>query len=392
MTDTSIDRPASGRLARSLWLLAPVVLLGAVIAYLLIARPLDELAAGAPPAEELTVEEVRLEPGLIVLAVRADGSEPVQVAQIQIDGAYRAFTQTPPGGIGRLAGATFEIPYPWVEGEAHHIVLVTRSGATFEHTIEIAQATPDLGGAALWRLALVGLVLGVVPVAAGLLAYPALRGVGQAGLTFLLAVTIGLLAFLLIDTLGEGLEAASETLGRLNGNVLVWVVGAATALGLLMIGRRGGPPPEGIRLAFFVALGIGLHNLGEGLAVGASLATGAASLATYLVVGFAIHNVTEGIGIAAPMLRARPTILVFVGLAALAGLPAVAGVWAGSQAVSPLMVALAFAIGAGAILQVIVEIAGLLIRRSGRGALTGPAGAGGIIVGLAVMYGTALLV
>jgi zinc transporter ZupT len=324
--------------------------------------------------------------------IRADGSQAITVAQVQVDGAWRVFTAEPSASVARLASARIDVPYPWIEGETHHIVFLTNTGVAFEHSIDVALPTPDWQAATAWQLVLIGILLGIVPVAIGLATYPALRTLGPAGMRFLLALTVGLLLYLLLDTLTEGLEKGAETLGRLRGTSVVWVAAALTTLLLLAIGRRGGKAPEGMALAFFIALGIGLHNFGEGLVVGAAIATGAAALATFLVVGFVIHNVTEGIGIAAPMLRARPTILVFVGLAALAGLPAVAGVWAGSQAVSPLMVALAFAIGAGAILQVIVEIAGLLIRRSGRGALTGPAGAGGIIVGLAVMYGTALLV
>lgn len=375
---------------QSLWLLLPMAAVVGVIAFILATRPLDDLAAGAPPTEEVTIESVQLDPGVIRMAIRTDGSQPVTIAQVQVDGAYRLFTQDPPGPLGRLATAIIEVPYPWIAGEAHHITLLTGTGAAFLHTIDVAQERPT-GSSTLWTLILVGLILGFAPVAAGLLSYPALRGMGPAGLQFLLALTIGLLLFLFIDTLGEGLETGAALLGRLHGNILVWVSTIATVLALLMIGRRGGKAPEGIVLAFFIAFGIGLHNLGEGLVVGAALATGAAALATFLLVGFVLHNVTEGIGIAAPMTRARPTFTHFALLAALAGLPAVLGVWVGSQAASPLFVTLSFGIGAGAILQVIIEIGALMARRGGLAAFTSLAGGGGILAGLAVMYGTALL-
>lgn len=376
----------------TVWLILPVAAVAAVIAFILLGRPLDDLTLSAPPVEEVSIEQVRLEPATIILTVRADGSEPVRISQVQVDGAYRQFTQDPEGALGPLRSATITVPYPWVEGEAHHILIVTSTGVTFEHTIEVAQLTPNLAGATLWQLTIVGLLLGVAPVAAGLMFYPALRQAGSTGLLFLLTVTVGLLLFLLIDTLGEGLAVASEAIDRLQAEVVVWVGAAVTFLALLIVGRRGERPPEGIRLAFFISLGIGLHNFGEGLAVGASLATGAAALATFLVVGFVIHNITEGIGIAAPMLRRSPRFLVFVGLALLAGLPAVAGVWAGSQAVTPFLTALALGVGAGAILQVIVEVLQYVQRQHGAGAITRVAGAGGVIAGLGVMYATALLV
>jgi zinc transporter ZupT len=161
-------------------------------------------------------------------------------------------------------------------------------------------------------------------------------------------------------------------------------------MGLLVIGRKQGRPPEGLKLATFIALGIGLHNFGEGLAVGAALSSGAAALAAYLVIGFTIHNVTEGIGIAAPVSQERPTFVHLAGLAALAGLPAVAGTILGTQAISPLWIAVCFGVGAGAILQVIIEVGSLMQRRSG--SLLVPSAAAGVTTGLAVMYATALLV
>ena len=377
---------------RALWLALPAALLAAVVAFLLLGRPLAELARSAPPVEELVIETVRLEPGLIRLGVRGDGSGPVAIAQVQVDGAYREFTATPSPVVGRLGAAALAIPYPWVEGETHHLLLVTSTGATFEHTIDVAVA-PPAWQASLGALLLVGLLLGIVPVVIGLLGYPAIRRLGSAGMTFILALTIGLLLFLLVDTVSEGLEKGAEALDRLRGTTVVFVAMTLTALLLLALGRRGGKAPDGLRLAFFIALGIGIHNLGEGLAVGAALAAGAAALATFLVVGFVVHNVTEGVGISAPLATGEPPpLLAFAGLATLAGAPAIVGVLIGTQAVNPYWAAVCFGIGAGAILQVVIEVASLLIRRDGSGALVRPAGAGGIVAGLAVMFGTALLV
>lgn len=375
---------------RALWLIAPLAGLALVLALVLLGRPLDKLTEGAPPVEELAFEGVTLEPGRIVLDVRADGSLPVEIAQVQVDGAWRAFTIAPDRRIPRLAGARIVIPYPWVAGEAHHVTVLTATGVAFEHTIEVA--TPRAAGGAHGSLVLVGLLLGLAPVVAGLLAYPAIRGASPRVTGFVLALTVGLLAFLFVDTLSEGLEFAARVIDRLHAETLVWVAMAATALVLLAAGRLGGRAPEGVTLAVFVALGIGLHNLGEGLAVGAAIAAGAAALASFLVVGFVIHNVSEGFAIAAPMALARPPLRVFAGLAALAGLPALPGVVLGASAISPYWTALCFGIGAGAILQVIVEVAALLVRRSGaRGPVTAT-NLAGAVAGLAVMYGTALLV
>jgi zinc transporter ZupT len=377
---------------RLVWVVVPVAAVVATIAWIVFANPLTRLTAGAPPVEEVKVEAVRLEPGRVELSVRADGSAPVAIAQVQVDGAYRSFLLDPPEPIGRLGRAQILIDYPWIKGEAHHFVLVLSSGATVEHTLDVASPTPALAGGDLGPLVLVGLVLGLVPVAAGLLFFPALRGLSARANDFLLAVTVGLLFFLLADTLIEGIEAGARANERLHGGLLVLVAGAATAAALIAFGRRSGRPPEGVALALYIAFGIGLHNFGEGLAVGAALATGAAALATFLMVGFVLHNVSEGFGIAVPMLARRPPLAVFAGLAALAGLPAVPGVLLGAQSVGPLWQALCLGIGAGAILQVIVEVAALIARRSGSAGLLSPASLAGAVVGLAVMYSTALLV
>ena len=147
-------------------------------------------------------------------------------------------------------------------------------------------------------------------------------------------------------------------------------------------------------LATYIALGIGLHNLGEGLAIGAAFAAGAAGLGTFLVIGFTLHNITEGIGIAAPILKVRPPLWTFAALALLAGGPAVMGIWIGSLAYAPQWSALALAIGAGAILQVIFEVGALLVRN--RGGASAALGSMPVLAGLAVgvgfMYLTAMLV
>ena len=181
--------------AGRLWLLVPLALIAAIVAFLLLGRPLNDLTQSAPPVEELVVEATRLSPGLISLSVRGDGSEPIHIAQVQVDGAYRPFTATPSGAIGRLDAARIDIPYPWIEGEAHHILFVTATGATFEHSIEVAVPEPEWTATTFGELILIGLLLGIAPVAIGLLAYPAMRSFGPAGLQFVLALTVGLLLY-----------------------------------------------------------------------------------------------------------------------------------------------------------------------------------------------------
>lgn len=396
MTDTASTLPPpidAGKWRRLAWLLLPLALLVAALAWIAAADPLRSFNNGAPPVEALTYERTILDSSGIRVQVRAGGSEPMSIAQVQVDDAYWQFTQDPPGELPRGATAWISLPYPWVLGEAHRINILTSTGTTFEHEIPVAVPTPKPNEAAMTAQALVGAIVGILPVAIGLLFYPALRGVGRSGMNFLLALTIGLLAFLLVDMSQEALELAAESAALFQGPAMVILAGLASFLLLMAIGRWRGTP-KGLALSFFIALGIGLHNLGEGLAIGAAFAAGSAGLGTFLVIGFAIHNVTEGIGIAAPILKERPPLWAFAALTLLAGGPAVVGMWLGSLAVEPQWTALALAIGAGAILQVIVEVVSYLIR-SNKDArsiwLSGPA-VGGLLSGLAFMYLTAALI
>jgi zinc transporter ZupT len=342
------------------------------------------------------VDRVRLAPGHLVLTVVNGGPEPVTVAQVMVDEAFWRFTITPARTVPRLGRATIDIPYPWVVGEPHQVKLVSASGITFDHEIPVAMETPSADARTLFALALVGVYVGVLPVAIGLLWLPFLRQLERRWIHFALSLTAGLLIFLVADALHEALETAERVAGAYQGTGLV--VLATLGMWLFLqaasgIGKRdtGTAAAERLRLAFLIALGIGLHNLGEGLAIGASYAQGAVTLGAFLVVGFMLHNTTEGLGIVAPIAQDRPGLgtLTLAGL--LAGGPTIVGAWLGGLAYSPLLGALCLGVGAGAILQVLGVLYRLVARETPAGLWT-PLNALGVVAGLLVMYGTGLLV
>ena len=391
MSDQSqLTRPTAIRL---LLVLLPLAAIFGSFVWIASLDPLRSFNNGAPPVESLTVERTVLDQTGIQILVRAGGSEAMQIAQVAVDDAYWTFTQSPPGPIARGSTVWVQIPYPWVLGEAHHVALVSNPGTVFGHEIAVAVPTPKATAGQFRMQALVGALVGLLPVALGLMFYPAMRGFGTTGMNFVLALTVGMLAFLLLDMMGEATELAAEAAAMFQGSAMVWLSALASFLLLMAIGRWRGRP-EGLALAFYIALGIGLHNFGEGLAIGGAFAAGAAGLGTFLVLGFALHNVTEGIGIAAPMLRIRPTLWTFAALTLLAGGPAVLGIWVGSLAYAPQWSALALAVGAGAILQVIVEVTAYLQRQNidRQAILFSPAVVGGFLGGIAFMYVTAALI
>jgi zinc transporter, ZIP family len=352
----------------------------------------------APPIETLTVQGVRLpEPGQIEVRVINDGPDPITIAQVQVDDAYWQFAQDPPGELDRLDTATLSIPYPWVQDEAHAIAMISATGVVFNAEVAVAIESPHADSGSIARFGLIGLYVGIVPIAIGLLWFPFLRRLGRNGMNFILALTIGLLVFLVVDMFEEAQEIALTVAAAWHATVLVPILALLSAGLLVVVGhslrkRDGGSASTG--LAYQIATGIGIHNLGEGLAIGAAFALGEAALGVFLIAGFTLHNVTEGVGIAAPLVRKQPSFKHFALLAAIAGGPAILGVWLGAFIYSPFWTTVFLAVGIGAILQVIVEVGRLVLRsqeRHNEPALTWTT-FGGITAGIAVMYLTALLV
>ena len=139
-----------------------------------------------------------------------------------------------------------------------------------------------------------------------------------------------------------------------------------------------------------IAVGIGLHNLGEGLAIGSAYAVGELALGASLVIGFALHNVTEGVAVVAPLARRRPRLAHLAALGLVAGAPAILGAVVGATVTSGVLSTFLLGLGIGAIAQVIVALAPALRPATGRPPT--PATIGGIAAGVLLMYATGLLV
>jgi zinc transporter, ZIP family len=383
--------------------LIPLLLIGAAIgAFALLGAPGLGDRTG-PPVEDLAVERTVLRPGQIELTLRNDGPDPVEVAQVAVNDAYAPFAAEGGREVGRLDSTTLRIDYPWITGEAYEIFVLTASGGTVEASIPVAAETPESDAGFFGLMALLGIYVGVIPVSLGMLWLPFLRRLGRSWVGAMIAFTVGLLAFLAIDATLEGLEIAAEAPAAFGGASLVLVGALAAYLALAGVdahlaqrsraarGAAGGTVAAGAYLALLVAMGIGLHNLGEGLAIGSAYAGGALALGAFLVVGFAIHNTTEGIAIVAPLRDGgRPGLGRLAGLGLIAGAPAVVGAWIGAAAFNPSVAALLFGVGVGAIARVIVQVAPSM--RDGSGRLLNPTSVAGMLAGIAVLYLTGLLV
>ncbi len=394
---TSEQRGGMSSLKSIVLLILPLVLLAGVLG-LIVATDGGLGDREAPPIETLNVQAITLpEPGLIEVAVVNDGPDPITIAQVMVDDAYWQFTVEPDNALDRLDSATVTIPYPWVKDEAHAINMISATGVAFPAEVAVALQSPKADTESFTRFALIGFYVGVVPVALGLLWYPSMHRLGRKGMSFVLALTVGLLVFLAIDMWEEAREVGLTVAGAFDAPVLIpaivlLTVGFLTVFGHVLRKRIGSS--SGVSLSYQIATGIGLHNMGEGLAIGAAFALGEAALGVFLIIGFTLHNVTEGVGIAAPLVRNRPRLYHFVALAAIAGAPAILGVWLGAFVYSPLWTTVFLAVGIGAIVQVVIEVSKLILRdqrKADEPALTWPT-FGGFAAGLAIMYATALLV
>ncbi len=370
----------------------PVLLLAAVVYWLVDGGARRWFATGLPPVENLHVLRHHLAPDSIELDVINAGSDAATIAQVIVRGAFWGHDVTPSRRLEPLDTARVTIPYPWNLGEPVDIALLSSTGLTFPYTVEVASVTPAPTVDALLRFALIGVFVGVIPVGIGLTWFPFLRRLGPRAIGFLLYLTVGLLAFLVVDALDEGRDIAKELPDLYHGTALL-VLGTAGAFlvlaGLEAQGRsRRSAVGGGLWVATWIAVGIGLHNLGEGLAIGSAYVLGEVSLGALLIVGFTLHNATEGIAIVSPILDRGARLGRLVALGLIAGAPTIVGCWIGAFTYSKVWSVLFLGIGAGAIVQVILAIAG---RRSLAEHLA-PAHLAGIGTGYLMMYATGALV
>lgn len=381
-----------------LWGILPLILLIVIIA------TIAKVGTGiesepAAPIEVLNVEKITLNDDGIQVKVLNSGPEEITIAQVVVDGAFWNAEFEPSDSLQRFERGTIHIPYPWVQGDPHEVKLITSNGLIFTGEVAAAAATPTPTGKLFAQYALIGFYVGVIPVGLGLLWYPFLRRFTVKGMHVILSLTIGLLFFLVIDTFEEGFEMAAEAPGVFQGTGLVWFGALLSCLFLIAVDQSNdrklsSRTLEGSRVSRKIATGIGLHNFGEGLAIGSAFAVGEAALGTFLIIGFTLHNITEGVGIAAPLLKDRPNLKTFITLALIAGGPAIIGTWAGGFIFNDTLAALFFGIGAGAILQVIYVISKMILKESEKRSLSPVSwlNFGGLTAGILIMYVTALMV
>ena len=357
------------------------------------------LGENPPPVDEFDIRRVEFHPGEIRIRVTNPQRDDLTIAAVTVDDAILPFEVDGPQTLGRLRSSEIVVQYDWVEHEPISVGVTSSTGIQTVEEIAAAVETPTASARSFFGYAVIGFLVGIVPIALGLLWLPSLRRASPEWLAAFMALTAGLLTFLAVEALSEAFELQAQLPSALGGAGLVLLGVASSYLILTAISSRlgrgggsGGAGIAGLALATLVAIGIGVHNLGEGLAIGSSFALGELALGTFFVVGFMIHNITEGLGIAAPLSegkavsRGRLVVLTLV-----AGAPAILGAWLGGFLTSDLLGVVFFAAAAGAAFEVVVEV-GRYVARKAPGGLSSPHVLLGFLAGVAVMYVTGLLV
>lgn len=383
-----------------LWALLPILLLvAAVSSFAAAGDSLTSLLGRNPPQpDEFEIRRVEFRPGEIRIRVTNPQQGDLTIATVTVDDAIVPFELDGPQTLERLRSSTIVVVHDWVEEEPIAVGVTSSTGIQTTHEVAAAVETPGVTFGAFLGYAIIGTLVGIVPVALGLLWLPSLRRARPEWLAAFMALTAGLLSFLAVEALDEALELQAALPGALGGPGIVLLGVAISYLTLTAISHRlgaraaPGAAVGGIALATLVAIGIGLHNFGEGLAIGSSFAVGELTLGTFLIVGFMIHNVTEGLGIAAPVAEGgkRAGLPRLAGLVAIAGAPTILGAWLGGFVTSDVLAVIFFAAAAGAALEVVVEVVRWAARRA-PGGLSSPWVLGGFLAGVGVMWATGLL-
>jgi len=374
---------------------APIVLLIIMIAFLL--GPASSFLQFGVVLPEVSIEKIEFTGNEIQATVRNTGPVDVNVVLADVNDRIQPAAIEPDTSLERFETALVRIPFDWNEGQPYEIGVTIDDGTRFAKGIDAAfpSLEPDID--LFVFLGMIGFLIGVVPIMIGLLWYPFIKKLGKNSFNFFLAFTMGLLIFLGIDAVLEASEISRNHLSTVfNGELLISMVIILSFLSLYGIGKKiikktqFSTLSKGLAISLMIAIGIGFHNLGEGLAVGAAIALGEVALSTFLIIGFATHNTTEGLAIAAPLTSTKTKIAKMIGLGLIAGVPAIFGTWIGGFSFSPFFTVIFLAIGAGAIFQVILSIFQYMKEKSDL--LSNTSLFTGISVGLLVMYLTSVLI
>lgn len=438
----------------------PIIVLAGMIIFLLSPYGQSLINTGIP-LPQITIEKVEFHDNQILAYIRNTGPLETVVSQADVNDRIQPAAIDPSDRLPRLGEARVMIPFPWIPGTPYEIGITTSDGTRFSKSVEAAALAPSPDASQALLFTSLGVYVGVIPVMIGLMWYPYIRRISVNKYSFFLSLTAGLLVFLGIDALLEVNEIVTQNLAAVfNGQALSVLVTISSFIVLLYTSERltqraieravlnkdhsfssstsftkgvaklekSSPEKQEteiysksakvssstqnvqiqlqkyqqllkpLTISMMIAIGIGLHNFGEGLAIGAAMVLGEVALSTFLIVGFTLHNTTEGLAIVAPIAKTergrRMMIRRLVTMGLIAGVPTIAGTWIGGFLYSPIAAVLFLSVGAGAIFQVVYSLISWISQHQKPKSASSLSGyvVAGFIAGLLIMYLTGLLV
>jgi zinc transporter, ZIP family len=384
----------------------PLVVL-AIMIFLLFSPTFQSFINTGIPLPEVAIEKIQFQesPSQIVAFIANVGQTEITIAQADVNDRIHAAAIEPSKILSRLSDAKVIIPFFWNPAEPYEVGITTDDGTRFSKTIEAAAPSPNPDTEQIVFFAVIGIYVGIIPVMIGLLWYPFIRSMSRNKYNFFLSLTAGLLVFLGIDALIESNEISTDIVSPIfNGQMLIVIVTTISFIALLYTSEKltqraikksmsslemtspHSPDSNSIvtnssqtrsqvsqrqmqelvkplAISLMISIGIGLHNFGEGLAIGAAILLGEMVLSTFLIIGFTLHNTTEGLAIVAPLAKSRKLMLrrlIIMGI--IAGAPTIVGAWIGGFLYSPIATIIFLSIGAGAIFQVVYSIGSWMLR------------------------------
>lgn len=389
--------PKTGTFRLVLAAILPLALLGMMV-YWLLGSGSNLLGITEIPVDELSASKIEFHPNEIRVQVRNTGPDELTITNVLVNGKIKENYEITPGStLGRWDRATITIPHLWEEGKPYVIGTYTANAFQFNFEAPAAVPVPTVSWDYMKMFTMMGAYVGIIPVFLGFLWLPVLRKIGERSISFLIALTVGVLAFLGIDTALEGFELSLTVPNVFRGITLLALGTAAGFFGIIgieaLLKKIGGRvASSGLLLSYMIALGIGIHNLGEGLAIGSAFVLGEVALGTMLILGFTVHNVTEGVAILAPGVNRKIGLGHLAAMGLLAGAPTILGGMIGGYFYSPTLATIFYGIATGAILQVIAECWGLVRGNSLQKKIQAAPNWIGLAAGFSIMYATALLI
>ena len=298
--------------------LIPLLVLSGMLIFLL--GPGMSILNIGIPLPEITIEKIEFQTDKIVAFIRNTGPEGVEIAQADINDRMVPAAIEPSKTLSRLAEAKVIVPFSWIAGVPYEVGITISDGTRFSKSVDAAALAPTPNVEQASYFAIIGIYVGVIPVLIGLLWFPFIKRLSLNKYKFFLSLTAGLLVFLGIDALVESNEIVGENIaGAFNGQVLIAMITIITFLVLLYASEKLverakmqaysntsksnlatysssssttkipqkqqkqqqqqlEQVAKPFAIAMMIAIGIGLHNFGEGLAIGAAVLLGEVAL------------------------------------------------------------------------------------------------------------------